>query len=383
MNQTNFNGKAGELRLNALKIPTFYPYEIPDSLSFSNQFVSLLTSAEARLSELSGAGKLLGTGGMLPNPMLLVSPHIQQEAIASSRIEGTKISLPEVLRYESSVKPQKNENAESEIASFVDAIDYGIVYLKQNNLSLSMIKEMHKRMMANKPRTGELRKEQNFIGASVRIEDARFIPPAPEFVEPLMQDFEKYLNSNHNLPPIIQAGLIHYQFEAIHPFEDGNGRIGRSLILLYMLKKEILSQPLLSLSPFFEKYEPEYKERLFLVSQDGAYEKWLEFFLTGVSIQAKAALDRTLQLLALRNQYVETLRTKSSSSIAYRLVDLLFRYPYFTIPLAQERLKVHYQTAQRATNLLLAEGILEDINLARKRNKIFVAKDIMKIIDQV
>jgi Fic family protein len=226
---------------------------------------------------------------------------------------------------------------------------------------------------------GEFRKEQNWVGAKL-IENARYVPPPPQEVPQAMTDLEKYINKQDDeIPTLIQLALIHYQFEAIHPFPDGNGRVGRLLIPLILCERKEISQPLLYLSSYFEKNYNEYIDHMLTISQMGLWERWIEFFLKGVEETCNDAMTRARSLQILQKSYYEKIQRARSSSLLGRLVDLLFEHPAITVPYAAQRLNISYNAAKNNIAHLMEAQILGPA-AGDHRPMVFVANDIVKIV---
>lgn len=271
-----------------------------------------------------------------------------------------------------------------EVANYVKALDYGLARQTTLPMSKKLIREMHRLLLEGvrgQERTpGEFRSDQNWIGSDGgKRRDAIFVPPPPDQLEQCLDSFERYLHEPSTIPPLIRLALIHYQFEAIHPFNDGNGRIGRLLITLLLCMEGILPQPLLYLSAFFEKNRQAYYDGLLGVSQRGAWEEWITFFLRGVAEQSMDAVDRGHRLIQLRQQYHAAIQTARSSALLTRLIDALFDRPAVTVSSARNILGITSPAAQRNIDRLVTEGILHEAT-GRARNRIWIARDIGDIV---
>lgn len=356
----------------------FVPKPLPPKLEWDDSFVSLISKADIALGTLSGLGE------SLPNPHLLIYPFVRREAVLSSRIEGTQSSISDLLLFEATrVEKQRDVR---EVQNYVRAIEYGLRRLDELPLSLRLIRELHAILMegvrGEQATPGEFRQSQNWIGAlGCSLSEATFVPPpVPEMQEALAQ-LEKFLHTDTNLPPLAQLALVHYQFEAIHPFRDGNGRIGRLLITLFLYERKSLSQPLLYLSAFFEQHRQEYYDLLLEVSQKGTWRRWVEFFLRAVVNQASDAVLRSRLLLNLQQAYRQVRLSKQMSPTAGRLVELIFMRPVLSVRTVQELLEVTFPAAQKAIGLLEEEGVLIEIT-GGKRNKAYAAKEILGVLEQ-
>ncbi len=355
----------------------FVPNPLPPRLEWDDALVSLVSRADIALGTLSGLGETL------PNPHLLIYPFIRREAVLSSRIEGTQSSLSDLLLFEATqVERQRDVK---EVQNYVRAMEYGLKRLNELPLSLRFIRELHGILMegvrGEHATPGEFRQSQNWIGpAGATLNEATFVPPPlTEMLENLDQ-LEKFLHAENELPPLVQTAMVHYQFETIHPFLDGNGRIGRLLITLFLCQKNVLSRPLLYLSAFFEKHRQEYYELLLKVSSTGAWRDWIGFFLQAVAEQSGDAVSRYRRLLELLRSYSQIAREKHLPPTAGQLVELIFMKPVLNAKTAQEFLKVSYPSAQNAISSLEEAGILTEIT-GRKRNKAYSAKEILKALD--
>ncbi|HEY6928600.1 MAG TPA: Fic family protein [Thermoanaerobaculia bacterium] len=356
----------------------FVPAPLPPSLTYDNELVLLLSQADSALSELSGVGRLL------PNPYLLIEPYVRREAVLSSRIEGTSANLSDLLLEEIVPRPaeQKPDDVR-EVKNYVLALEHGRQRLKSLPLSLRLVRELHERLMrgvrGNQARPGVFRGTQNWIGSpGATLETATYVPPPVPEMHEALDSWEKFLHQHKRFPDLIQCALIHEQFEAIHPFLDGNGRVGRLLIPLFLIERKRLSQPLLYLSAFFEANQQSYYDLLQRVRTEGDWTSWLRFFLKGVSEIAKEAIARSAKLTDLRERYRKKLK---ESGRALRLLDVLFQNPYITVARAQKILKVTNPTARAAVGELQRARILEEIS-GRTWGRLYLAKPILRILER-
>jgi Fic family protein len=329
-------------------------------------------------------GRLAGEGERLPNPHLLIRPFIRREAVLSSKIEGTQATLGELLAAEAGMAVDRSPDDLREVANYVVALEHGIARLPRLPLSLRLVRELHGKLMAgvrgDPGRPGQFRDVQNWIGPpGVGIDQATYVPPPPDQVLPCLDAWEKFLH-DRSLPPLIQAALAHYQFEAIHPFVDGNGRVGRLLITLFLVEREVLPAPLLYLSAFFEANRQAYYAHLQGVHERGEWEAWLAYFLRGVATQSADALSRASRINALLDKWRDK-TVNAGLPAAVRLVDLLAENPYWTTRRAAERLKVAFTTAQRAVAKLEALGIMRQVNQA-KRDRLYCATVLLRILEE-
>jgi Fic family protein len=377
-----FNKSAPGKCLNTLKgYCAFFPNSLPPVITYDAELVYLLDQASRLLGELSGTGRLL------PNPHLLISPYIRREAVSSSRIEGTQASLSDLFFFEAAESEEPEVPDVREVRNYVRAMEHGIRLQDKLPVSIRMVREIHKILMegvrGEHATPGELRKSQNWIGPKgCSLDEATYVPPPVPEMKLALQEWEKYFHSDPTEPPLIQCALMHYQFEAIHPFLDGNGRIGRLLITFLLCEKQCLSQPLLYLSAFFERNRKEYYETLLRVSQKGEWRRWIEFFLRGVQVQARDALTNAMQILKLHEQYNDELRkTKHIPKTAPRLVDEVFSQPVISIPKISREWRVPFRAVQRGVDRLLQIGILREAT-DRKRNRLFVASELLNLLSR-
>src|SRR3989304_3478558 len=355
----------------------FVPNPLPRELPLSSPLISALDKASLAV------GTLAGVGETLQNPHLLITPFLRREAVLSSRIEGTQGPIPGVSIFEAG-----GERADApdtrEVVNYVHALNLGLERLNELPICVRLTNEVHARLMhgvrGEDKTPGQLREHQNWIGTrGTNIEDARFIPPPPELVSDLMADWERFVNEDLEMPALIQCALMHYQFEAIHPYLDGNGRIGRLLITLFLCAREVLPTPLLYLSAYFDKRRDDYINHLFRVSATGEWEPWIRFFLRGVEQQARDALIRSRRVRELHQRYVQLLQSKRESANALRLLDILFANPYVTAPRASELLGVTHAGAQGILNRLVRAGVLEHIS--GRWPRLYVARELLRVIE--
>ncbi len=372
--------KCGKL----VRTPQGYRAYVPDplepQLELRLPMVSALSDADRALSELAGIARTL------PNPHLLIGPFIRREAVLSSRIEGTQASFSDLLFFEAASLREDEVPDVREVANYVRALEYGLARLSELPLCLRLIREIHAKLMegvrGQEQTPGEFRNRQNWIGRpGCSLTQAIYVPPPVEEMQEALHAFEKYLHAQSELPPLIRMALIHYQFEAIHPFLDGNGRVGRLLITLLLCAEGMLSQPLLYLSAFFERRRDEYYRYLLGVSQQGQWNEWISFFLQAVATQARDAIRRSDKLLALWRSYRSKMQAARASALLLRLVDDLFEYPALTNPLASKRLSVTPRAAQLNINKLLDAAILKEAT-GRARNRVYIAPEIISIIEE-
>ena len=357
----------------------YVPNPLPPKIEVDWELVRLLSRAEHKLGELSDVGKRLPDVHRLIRPLL-----IRRESVTSSRIENTQSGLDDLFRFEAIEAEPPSGSDVKEVINYVRAMEYGIKRLEDLPISSRLICEIHGILMdgvrGDSATPGEMRRSQNWIGSpGCTLMDAAYVPPPLPEMKECLSDLEKYINSDAREPALIQCALVHYQFEAIHPFLDGNGRIGRLLITFMLLEKKLLSQPLLYLSGFFEQYRDEYYRLLLNVSQKGDWKAWLTFFLNGVRQQSEDALATVQKLLDLPEQYREVASGQRVPKIVTRLIDHLFTGPIVSISQLSKTWKMPFPTVQRGVDYLVEEGILEEIT-NRRRNRLFVAHEIFYTI---
>lgn len=363
----------------------FVPRPLPPPLESTWTLTSALSRADRALAELAGAACAL------PNPHVLAAPFVRREAVLSSQIEGTQASLSDLFFFESGPAFAKSPGAGPpedvrEVANYVTALDYGLARLETLPVGLRLVRELHERLMEGiggaSLTPGEFRTRQNWIGPpNSRLDDAVFVPPPVSAMERCLHELETFIHASSDLPALIRIALVHYQFEAIHPFIDGNGRIGRLLISLLLRSEGLLSQPLLSLSAFFEHHRNDYYRLLLEVSWKGAWSAWIEFFLAGVEEQSRDAIRRTKTLLDLRQRYRAQFESARSSALLLKLVDGLLEAPVLTIPQAAKRLRVTHRAATLNVMKLVEAGVVAEVT-GRGRNRVFVARGILGVLER-
>lgn len=355
----------------------FVPEPMARVLPLDATTVLALSNADSTLGRLAGAGRLL------PNPHVLVDPYVTREAVASSRIEGTQASLSEVLAANATGHRKPGSDVR-EVQNYIDALNLGLRRLSEIPLSLRLIREVHAVLMegvrGQERRPGEFRTTPNWIGSATDTPDnATFVPPLPEEMGPLLDDLERFLNEEVRLPVLVRCALAHYQFETIHPFLDGNGRLGRLLAVFYLVQRQILPQPLLYLSAYFEQHRGAYYDHLQAVRERGSMQEWLQFFLTAVAVQARDAIERAERLADLREHY--RLELASSRSRASEVVDLMMANPFITVRQVQERLGVTQPGALNLLRGIEGRGWLQDLGtLGRGGRTYWVAPEVLSVI---
>lgn len=365
---------------------SFVPNPLPPQFDLTLPVVQLLSSADRALGELAGLGS------MIPNPHLLIRPFIRREAVLSSRIEGTQANIADVYAYEAGqlmlpgFGPLVSETDIREVLNYVYALEYGLERLATLPVSLRLLREMHEKLMVGvrgeRLTPGEFRRSQNWIGnPGCTLQEAAFVPPAFDDMMPALYTLEKYIHEPPDYPPLIRLALIHYQFEAIHPFLDGNGRIGRLLIILLMIHWKLLPLPLLYLSAFFDRHREQYYKLLMTVSTGGAWHEWVSFFLEGVVDQAHDAINRARALQNLQRQWHDALPAKRSTGLMHGVVDMLFENPILAASDIITRFGVTHRTAMQTLRRLESLKMVEEIT-RQQRHQRYLATAIMNIIQQ-
>jgi Fic family protein len=369
---------AGQIIKSPKGYDAFVPYDLPPKIKWDNAIVNSLSRADFLL------GKLAREGSKLPNPHLLMRSFITREAVLSSKIEGTQATLGEILAVNAGANIKHNPDDLQEVQNYIKALEYALKRLEELPLSLRLIKELHKYLMQGvrgaHATPGEFRRSQNWIGSpGCTLNTAKFVPPPPDNLMGCLGALENFLH-DRQLPPLIHIALCHYQFEAIHPFLDGNGRVGRLLIMLLLIEQKMLPSPLLYLSAFFEATRDEYYKQLYCVSSKGTWHEWFIYFLNGVAVQSEDVLSRAERINELLHQW-KIVVASGGSSVPVDIVQHFAVNPYFTINKISEELDIAYTTAQRGIQKLEAAGIIKRIN-ENKRDKVYCATEILNILEE-
>lgn len=354
------------------------PAPLPPRIEYSPDLVAKLSEADHALGELAGVGR------NLPNPHLLIGPFKRREAVLSSRIEGTRAEMGDLMLFEAEPTREPAIADVREVQNYVSALDYGLQRLASLPVSKRLILELHAKLMEGvrgQERTpGEFRRSQNWIGPEgCTLREATYVPPPPEELHACLDALERFIHERAGAPALVRVALIHYQFEAIHPFLDGNGRVGRLLITLLLMVEGRLPGPLLYLSAFFERRRQDYYRHLLAVSQTESWTGWVSFVLEGVREQAADAVERSKRLFDLRDQYRVTVMKLRSAALLLRMVDQLFEHPATNVESAQVRLSVSQSAALKSVKRLVDADILEEVT-GRQRGRVWVAKGIREIV---
>ena len=366
------------------KFRAFIPAPLPPEppLALGNEDYDLLEQANRAL------GRLDGVAALLPDASLLVYFYVRKEAVLSSQIEGTQSSLMDLLIHESDRVPGVPLDDVREVSNYVAAMDQGLARLRRDEfpLSLRLIREIHGVLLStgrgSKKSPGEFRRSQNWVGGS-RPSTARFVPPPPDYVNECMGDLEEFLHDKRTRTALlIKAGLAHVQFETIHPFLDGNGRVGRLLITLLLCAERALREPLLYLSLYFKQHRDEYYERLSLVRTRSDWEGWLRFFLIGIRDTAQQAADaaqRILKLFAEDRGKIEQVGRRAGT--VHRLHELLQKKPILSVPDAASHLELTPPTIRTAIRDMEQLGLIREVT-GKQRDRVYVYDDYIKILDE-
>ena len=354
----------------------FIPAPLPPTLDWTPRLIRVLSDADRLI------GRLAGEGGRLPNPHVLIRPFVRREAVLSSKIEGTQATLGELLAAEAGAVLDRSPEDLREVGNYVVALEHGITRLGKIPICVRLVRELHKKLMTGvrgqQTAPGQFRQTQNWIGKpGSTIHTASFIPPPPGEVEPCLAAWERFLHES-DLPPLVTIGLGHYQFEAIHPFRDGNGRVGRLLITLFLIERKILPPPLLYLSAFFEASRRDYYDSLRAVGERAAWQEWIEYFLLGVARMSEDALNRATRI----NDVVVQWRKKlAGEPNALRIIELLSANPFITATGAARQLSIAFTTVQRAIQRLEQNRVIRKTTDAR-RNRVYCAQALLDILEE-
>ena len=345
--------RAGRLIRQIEGYPAFIPAPLPPdpAVKLDTELLKLLSEADQAL------GRLGGITSILPNPNLFVAMFVRNEAVLSSQIEGTQSTLDDLLLFEVDEEGDDLPKDVGEVVNYVNAMNYGLERLKELPLCLRLVKEIHGRLLqgvrGGEKTPGEFRKTQNWIGpAGCNLNTALYVPPPVHEMLPALDNLEKFLH-DQSLPILIHCALAHAQFETIHPFIDGNGRVGRLLITFLLCHRDVLHRPLLYLSSYLKANRTEYYDRLMAIRISGDWEGWVKFFLRGVAEVSQAASITARKILELRKQHQQRIRVQP-------LLDYLFEQPLVAISMVQKRLGCTHQTAQNYVDRFVAEGLLRE-----------------------
>jgi Fic family protein len=363
--------RAGRYVRQPLGYRAFVPAPLPPDppLQVDAPLLALLSRADQALGRLDGAAQTL------PDPDLFVAMYVRQEAVLSSQIEGTQSTLDDVLAFELGANQRELPGDVGEVVNHVRAMNYGLERVRELPLSLRLIREIHRELLRDvrgaERSPGEFRSGPNWIGPpGAPIGDAIFVPPAVPDMHVALDNLERFQHDSGGLPALLHCGLAHVQFETIHPFGDGNGRVGRLLFTFLLVHRGVLQRPLLYLSHYLKRHRAEYYDRLMAVREAGDWEGWMRFFLRGVAETAEQATATARAILVLRERHRALIQERGANVAALRLLDLLFEQPLVTINRVGERLKVAFGTANRLVDRLVDVGILDETT-GGLRNRVF------------
>ena len=354
----------------------YFPEPLPRMLELPSSSVMLLADAEAAL------GRLAAVGGLLPNPDILVRPYLLREAVSSTRIEGTQATIEDVLDADAAgTRPGADVE---EVVNYVEAMRWGAQRLDELPISSRLLREIHKRLMAGVRgrdlAPGEFRTTQNWIGPpGSTIESAPFVPPSPSELPELLSDWERFAHEEPEMPLLVQNALLHAQFETIHPFLDGNGRLGRIMLVFFLVARERLPAPLLYLSAHLERNRETYYTALQTLRETGDPLPWIDLFLTSVKSEATDAVDRAQQIVALRDRYLEAASSLGTAN-AVALVDLICENPMVTTHVIESRLGVSRPTALRLLRRMEERGVLNEQKAGARGQRRYVAGDLLRLV---
>ncbi len=366
-------GRYERVDVGGEEVAAFIPHPLPPTdppLAIEGPLAERLRHAEQALAQLDLAGE------MVPSLNWFIYAFVRKEAVLSSQIEGTQATLVDLLVFEADEQASLNADVE-EVCNHLDALGYARAQIADDRglpLSMRLLNETHLRLMQGvrgaSRQPGQVRSSQNWVGGS-RPGNAVFVPPPPHALADLLGAFEKHMHGDDSLPMLVRAGLLHVQFETIHPYLDGNGRIGRLLITLLLEHWELLAKPLLYLSLFFKRHQGEYYRRLEAVRAQGDWEGWIDFFLDGVATIAGEAIESARELFALvAADRSRVLMSGTASVTALRLFELLPRHPVVTVASVMKLIEASKPTATRAIGMLVDAGVLVETT-GRKRNRSF------------
>ncbi|MCG2817428.1 MAG: Fic family protein [Actinomycetia bacterium] len=362
--------RAGTYVLQPAGYRAFIPKDLPPDppIEMDGELIRLVSQAQGSLCRLDGVASVL------PNADLFVAMYVRQEAVLSSQIEGIQSSLEDVLEFEAVGGRQTPKDVE-EVVNYVKAMNHGLARLAELPLSLRLLREIHALLLegvrGNQKTPGEFRRSQNWVGpAGAGLANAAFVPPPVHEMRQALGNLERFLHDK-TLPDLVNCGLSHAQFETIHPFLDGNGRIGRLLITFQLCEGNVLEKPLLYLSHYFKHHRAEYYDRLSAIRDSGDWEGWLKFFLQGVHDVSQSATSTARAVLALQEKAQEIISgRKSRSTISFRLLDYLFEHPIVTVNMVSDQLKCSYLTASNAIDEFVNVDLLREVT-GQKRNRRF------------
>ena len=393
MDKENFGstrGKFESVETERAESEAYIPAKLPAEIELDMELLNLLDKARGNL------GRLYSMSEDLDNPAMYYEPALIQEAASSSRIEGTRTTMERIFEKEIELEEKKIDPEDRElrdpedvVAALEESIEYGLERIQVQPLNLDLIKRLHDKVFSGaEMRTGEFRDKPVWIGSGAGgIDQARYVPPPPREIEDLLENLVNYINNPEadDMPVLIKIAIAHYQFEAIHPFEDGNGRIGRLLVLLNMCDQDIfddeplLTGPFINLSNYFLRSRQEYYDWLLETSTKGGYTSWIKYYLEAVEKQSQHAMRTLEDVEELRKEFKDDVSGQGVPEVAIEVVDELFSNPIITIPKVENKFEVSYQTAHKAIHKLEEKGILEEMN-PDQRPKKFICRKILDVV---
>ena len=373
--------RAGSYVQHSRGYKTFIPEPLPPDppMIIDTELADLLSKADRALGRLDGSAQIL------PNPDLFVTMYVRKEAVLSSQIEGTQASLEDVLAYEAVSKRRRFSQSVAEVVNYVNAMNDSLQKLNTLLFSNEVLKRAHQILLKGvrgaQKSPGNFRQSQNWIGApGSDLFTASFIPPPPAEVAKSMSSLEAYINDDTTTPMLIKCGLVHAQFETIHPFLDGNGRLGRLLVTLLLYQQKVINRPLLYLSAYFKQHRSEYYDRLQAVRNMGDWEGWLKFFLTGVWLVSDEAFGTVREIVAMREQHRELILNKMRSSAnGLLLLEHLFTNPLIDVGQVAKLVYVTYPAANSLVADFVHYGLLEEMT-GKQRNRRFLYEPYLAIL---
>lgn len=359
---------------------TFSPKSLPPNppIELSLQLTNALSRADRALARLDGAV------ATIPDPELLVYAFMRQEAVLSSQIEGTQASLEDLLEYELDMEVDRQKSDVSDVINYLEAMKWAIEEIHKKPITLNLIRNAHSILLQRGRGAtrgpGDFRRNQNWIGSpGCEISEATFVPPSVPAMLKSLDELERYINTREGLPDLIQCALIHAQFETIHPFWDGNGRLGRMLITLLLCEREVLERPVLYLSLFFKQNRSDYYSKLQAIRDDGKWEEWIMFFLRGVAVTSRSALNAARRIRTLREEMVSQAKTITNSPNSIAFSDMLFRTVYVSAKTVGDHLSVTQPTANSLIDAYRHSGYLTQANTSQ-RNRVYAFKPYIDIL---
>lgn len=378
-----YANRAGFFMNSAVGYKSFVPAELPPNppIQYDDELQGLLSLADRKLGRLDGVTQIL------PNPELFVAMYVKKEAVLSSQIEGTQASFVDVLSTEYNQADDQRHDDVKEVINYVDAMNWGLEQLASFPLSLRLIRNIHARLIHNtrgaNKNPGEFRTSQNWIGpAGCTLNTATFVPPTVPDMNVALGDLELFIHQEDFIPALVKIAMIHAQFETIHPFLDGNGRMGRLLITFWLCQQNILTKPLLYLSFYFKKNRAEYYDRLMAVRKNGDWENWIKFFLRGIAEVSDEATESARAILKIKEDATNALYKKDGSNSNYqRLLNYLFEQPFIKRSDVEQYLDVSNPTAGSILEVFCQMNILVDCTPDKARNKMYAFGKYLDILN--